>query len=158
MVKFVFDADGAIKLAHAGVLSVLATQTVCIMPQAAYNEVMKGKEHMYEDAFIIEALVEGKKLSIVKAVASNHTNIGLCERSVITAFHKYRADVIVSDDAKFLSILEQEHTAFITPTDIIVWLVIHNRLSVQESLAALEKIRPFVRQSAYENALKTIQR
>ena len=107
MSKFVLDADAAIKLAKAGVLETLAEHSKCIMPQQVYDEVMKGKGKMLEDAFAVEALVLNKRLKIVEVDTDEiQESLGTGEKAALAAFGKHKAEALVSDDRKFLAKLE----------------------------------------------------
>ena len=50
MYKFVLDADGAIKLAKAGVLEVLAGSSLCILSRTVYDEGLEALEKIKLDA------------------------------------------------------------------------------------------------------------
>lgn len=153
MVKFVLDADGAIKLAKAGVLEALAERASCLLPEQVYSEVMRGKEKMYEDAFVTESLVEKLKIKVIQV--SNLENLessGAGEISALAAFRREAADAIITDDTHFISIIERRNIPFMTPTDTVVWLVKIGKISMKEGFAALDRIRSIVRKGAYARA------
>ena len=53
--RFILDADGLIKLNHAGVLERVAETYSCVIPEAVYDEVVtQGKARRYMDAEAIE--------------------------------------------------------------------------------------------------------
>ena len=156
MVKLVLDADGAIKLARAGVLKHLAGFAKCFMPKQTYQEVLRGKEKMYDDAFIIEELAENKEINVIDVKAEERIGLGPGESAAFVLFQKLKADAIVSDDRKFLAFLEEEEIAFLTPTHAIVLLAVKKVLSKGDSLAALDKIRSLVREQNYHDAKEMI--
>jgi hypothetical protein len=157
MVKFVFDADGCIKLTKAGVMNTLTENATCIMPKQAYDEVLKGKERLYDDAFVTEKLVTEKKIKVVASKEeSDMGNLGAGEKSALYTYKAHKAFAIISDDAKFISALEREKIRFMIPTDAIVWLVKQKKLSEKQGMDALDKIRGIVRKSAYTKAKKLV--
>lgn len=157
MVKFVLDADGAIKLAKAGLLDALAKSSVCIMPQEVYKEVLKGKESMFEDAFTVEALVSAEAIKVPKhAYACTFPDLGAGENAAAAVFKAEKADAIISDDLKFLKNLQSEHIQFITPADAIIWLSKKRKLTKAEGLNALKLMKKIIRKEAYERAKSSL--
>ena len=156
MIKFVLDADGIIKLAKASVLESLTRFAKCTITKQVYKEVSKGKEKMYEDAFIIEGLVKKGKMKISPVNYENIDGLASGECSTLALFHKLKADSIISDDRKFLSLLNSREIHFIIPTDIITLLSTKHHISVIEAISALEKIRSFVHEENYTSAKRRI--
>ena len=153
MSKFVLDADAAIKLAKAGVLEKLAEHSKCIMPRQVYDEVMEGKEKMLEDAFAVEALVLNKRLKIVEVDTDEiQESLGTGEKAALAAFGKHKAEAIVSDDRKVLAKLEARGMPFTTPANIIVILAANKKLTREEGLHALNKIKNSIREDVYMKA------
>ncbi|MBI4146723.1 hypothetical protein HY489_05295 [Candidatus Woesearchaeota archaeon] len=156
MLNFVFDADGLIKLARSGVLSAIIAFAKCAIPEQVYQEVMKGKEKMYEDAFVIERLIEEKSIKVVKIASSDAGGLGQGERSVLALAKKSRFDAVISDDQKFLKVLESEGISYVIPTDMIAVMAMKRRLTKAQAHEALDAIRPFVRESNYLAAKEMI--
>lgn len=67
-----------------------------------------------------------------------------------------KAEAVISDDRKFLSILEIEGIQFIIPTDIIAMLAINGKISKDEAIEALDKIRNLVREDNYHSSKEMI--
>lgn len=156
MAKFVLDADAAIKLQKAGALGTLASFVKCVIAMKTYEEILRGKEKMHDDAFAIEQLVEKGKVAIVKIKSYEKDGFGLGEGASLELFKKIKADGIISDDRKFISLLESQGIPFIIPTDVIAMLFIKKQMSKAEAGQALDKIRPLVRESNYSAAKRTI--
>ena len=158
MKKFVLDADSVIKLAKADVLGAVADHAICLMSKQVYDEIIKGKEKMYEDAFFTEKLVDSGKLKVLTITPEKtEKNLGLGERSTLAAFKKHKTDAIISDDTKFLSVLEKENKPFMISTDVITWLVERKLINKTEGLKALDNIRKLVKENAYKQAKKMIE-
>lgn len=156
MYKFVLDADGMIKLAKAGVLEKLAESAVCIVPRQVYDEVMRGKEKMHKDAIITESLANQSKIKIVEHGKTEFAGAGAGESAALAVFRKEKAGSIISDDLRFLAQLEKENIQFTTPANAVVWLAKSSKITKEEALDSLEKLKEFVRKEAYERAKNLI--
>ena len=156
--KMILDTDGVIKLTHARVIDTVAHHETCLLTEEVYEEVLQGKKKVYEDAFIIEILIEEKKIKLlsIKRV-SPPEGIGKGEWSCYIAFQEKKGDLIVSDDKKFLSRLRQEEIPFLIPSDIIVWLVKKNNLLIQEGFQALDRIYEKISSEAYIEAQQQLE-
>lgn len=150
MIIFVLDADGLIKLTKAGVMEELAKYRKCIITQEVFDEtVKKGKERFYEDAYTIEDMVNIKLLSVKKIQFEEIENLGKGEASSLELYKKKRCNAIITDDRKFLSVLEEQGIPFIMPVDVIVSLLERRKITRKTALEALEKIKPLVREEVY---------
>ncbi|MBI4141285.1 hypothetical protein HY485_05605 [Candidatus Woesearchaeota archaeon] len=156
MLKFVFDADAAIKLAKSGVLEKITLFAKCIMPKQVYEEVLKGKEKMYEDAFIVEELVHKNKISVATTNHEQINGLGAGECAALRLFEFLQADAIISDDRKFLSLLELREIPFITPIDAVALLALKHKITKQDAINALNRLHTLVRKENYQEAMKTI--
>lgn len=156
MFKFVLDADGAIKLAKADSLESLCLFADCYLPTQAFTEILKGKEKMFEDAFIIERLVKENKIKVLHALGVQKRFLGGGETMALALFRKLGADAIISDDRRFLSLCEQEKVPFLIPTDAIVFLAVKKAFSKTDAINCLSKIRHLVREENYISAIKSI--
>lgn len=152
MIKFVLDADAAIKLSKAQVLDALASFAKCVVTKQIYQEILKGKDKMYEDAFDIETLVNKGKITVQDIKAGQIEGLGIGECSALAIFQKLKGDAIVSDDRKFLSVLEAQRVPFVIPTDVIPMLFTKKRISKNEAMNALDRIRKLVREENYNVA------
>ena len=157
MVKFVLDADALIKLAKAGLLTKFAEHNKCFVPEQVYKEVLRGKEKMYEDAFITEDAVNKKLIKVLPTKTEQiMEGLGKGECAALILFKEVNADAIVSDDKKFLSVLEQKETPFITTTDAIAFIKIKGHITKEEAIMALTAIRMLVTEENYQQAKETI--
>lgn len=156
MVTFILDTDALIKLAKAMILPVLADRTKCVVPSQVYNEVLKGKENMYEDAFIVEELIKRGKIKTVSVKEIPTMSLGKGESAALALFQRIKADAIISDDRKFLTVLEGKDIPFIIPTDVIAILAINRKISKQEANKALKRIQSIVRKENYQKAMEMI--
>lgn len=152
MIKFVLDADAAIKLSKAQVLDALASFAKCVVTKQVYQEILKGKEKLYEDAFDIERLVDKGKITVQDIKAGQIEGLGIGECSALALFQKLKGNAIISDDRKFLFVLETQGVPFVIPTDVISMLFTKKRISKNNAIDALDKIRKLVREENYDAA------
>ncbi len=157
MLKLVLDADGTIKLAKSGTLEVLTSTEKCFMASAAYEEVIKGKEKMYEDAFIVESLEQKGQIILKKSEEKQIGSTSSGESATLSLFKTLKGDAIISDDRKFLKSLEEDRISFIIPTDVIVLLAKKRAISETDAKIALDNIRDIVRDENYQSAIENIK-
>jgi len=130
MSKVVMDSDGLIKLQKAGVLKLMASRCECIIPEAVYKEsVEDGKRGLYEDAFLIEEIVEEdiKKIKVSdqneelkKIDEGKLESLGEGEKEVFQLYFQVKADAIISDDRAFLSTIDRfSDVEYFTPCNTI---------------------------------------
>jgi len=153
---FVLDADAAIKLAKAAMLDHLVSFASCAMAKQAYDEAMRGKEKMYEDAFAIEKLAENGRIRLSAVEVEREEGLGLGECATLALFRKMKADAIISDDRRFLSLLEGQEIPFMTSGDSIVLLARKRKISIVAADEALEAIRYLIREEQYQFAKRMI--
>jgi predicted nucleic acid-binding protein len=79
----------------------------CFISDEVYEEVVtKGKERLYEDAFIVEEFCEKNVLKVRKAeeneraeaILGGKRELGLGEKTTLHLFFTLNADAIISDD------------------------------------------------------------
>ncbi len=70
---FVLDSDGLIKLVKSSIIEQLLKRFSCFISSEVYEEVViRGKEKLYEDAFIIEKHVRADILKVMKTKENQH--------------------------------------------------------------------------------------
>jgi predicted nucleic acid-binding protein len=108
-------------------------------------------ERFYDDAFQIDGLIKKGKI-MVKNIENNKqasnilkgSSLGRGEISSLHLYFNLNAEAIISDDRAFLSVLQQNNIAFITPADLIVRSFELRILSTDESSNALDMIEPYI--------------
>ncbi|MBI2076295.1 MAG: hypothetical protein HYT72_03560 [Candidatus Aenigmarchaeota archaeon] len=157
MITFVLDTDGLIKLTKSGVMEELAKYRKCLITQDVFNEAVKqGKERLYEDAYAIEDLIDRKLLSVEKINFEEINNLGKGEASSLAIYKKKRCNAIITDDRKFLSVLEEQRIPFIMPVDVILGLLKRRKITTKMAFEALEKMKLFIREELYTKAKNEI--
>lgn len=157
-------ADGLIKLHRAGVLDQVAETFSCIISEAVYHEaVTQGKARMYPDAEAIEEII--KRSIFIKPSSQQHKNyphgigssLGIGERSILALYPQDEPTMVVSDDRSFLSLLSRQNIPFLVPAALIVILVRQGGLPVSNAKVALERLRPWIRESVYIQAVSDLE-
>ena len=158
MYKIVLDADGLIKLAKSGLLNKLTQLAKCFISKQVYiKAVERGKEKMYEDAYAIDALIHSGKIEVISIKANIiESSLSSGEISSLELYKKLKADAIISDDRRFLNLLNQEKCEYIIPADIIVVLAKNKKVAKEEAIKSLNKIRTLIREDVYLSALKRL--
>lgn len=153
MTVFVLDSDGLIKLTKSSMIEELVKYRKCIITQEVFEEaVKKGKERFYEDAYVIEDLIARKLLAVQKIKTTELVNLGKGETSSLELYKKKKYNAIITDDRKFLKVLEEQNIPFIMPSDVIINLLKRRKITKKKAFSALEKIKPFIRKEVYEKS------
>jgi len=112
--RAVLDSDGLIKLAKAGLLEPVVKAWNCLVPEAVYVEtVERGIEAAFPDALMIRqvlppaAVQPAVRHPRAAALLERTRGLGQGERDTLHLFFAARADVIITDDAAFVSLLER---------------------------------------------------
>lgn len=159
MAKLVFDADALIKLAKCGLLEQACAHFECVITQEVFEEtVVAGLKEMREDALVLQALVARKNLKLTRVPKETRptTGIGRGEASVLNACLKTHA-IAVSDDRKFLGVLESVGAAFHTPASLVVSMYKREFIDRKKALDSLENLRPWIRREVFEKALQELR-
>ncbi len=147
MAKFVLDSDALIKITKSNLLNIFTKEYTCLITQEVYNEcVVKGKDRAYEDAFIIEEAIKNKQVKIKKVKVSKDATGELSSLELV----KKERGVIVSDDRKFISVLEEQEIRFLVPTDIINLLYQSKKIDKKTALKSLDKIKDIITEHDYK--------
>ncbi len=161
MGKIILDSDGLIKLQKSGLLKLLASRCDCIIPEAVYKEsVVDGKKGLYEDAFLIEDIVQEKidrikiddnKKNLEKISKDKLESLGKGEKETFHLYFQEQADAIVSDDRAFLKVLDRfSNVKYFTPCNTIYIMYKKGIINKKESLKSIGNIKELVRNDVYE--------
>ncbi|MBI5392440.1 hypothetical protein HZA96_01100 [Candidatus Woesearchaeota archaeon] len=159
MKKFILDSDALIKLTRSGIIELFCSYYSCIITKQVYDEVVsEGKKRHYENASIIEDLVIRKNITTIAVTQiKQDLPLGLGELSSLQLYRKITADAIISDDRKFIILLENEEIPFLFPVDVILLLRFENIMTKEESLGVLEIMKRFVRLEQYARAKEMLK-
>lgn len=149
------DADALIKLTKASLKEdVLLNVEVHIPPRVEQETVNEGKAGKHADAFVIEKNVQNGRLHISEPQKDHPLRSVLDvldltggEAEVLELYAGSAADLIISDDTRFLRLLDGLDIPFATPTALVVALVKTGRLERVHALKKLDDLAPHVSES-----------
>ena len=153
------DSDAWIKLYKSGLLGKVCEAFDCMMTVPVFEEVvLAGMRASYEDASAINALVVQKRARMLPRWGIKHhlPVIGNGEASVLDACVRLGC-AAVSDDARFISLLEKRGVAFHTPASLIVGMCLGKIAGRKEAAEALGLLRPWIRESVFQASLKALE-
>lgn len=157
--KAVLDSDGLIKLAKAGILEAVVKAWNCLIPEAVYAEtVRRGIQGAYPDALAIREVLHPSMVRPwvphprATRLLKQKRGLGRGEQEALHLFFTVRADAIISDDAAFVSVLDQAGLPYLPPALVLVRLADQRHLEPQAALDRLERMRPLIRPEVYEAA------
>lgn len=157
--KLLLDADAFIKLRHAGLLSVVVRTFECETTQAVFDEVVRdGRARNHPDADEIGVIID-EFVEVLINVADNYVvrrGLGQGERSLLRAYRQSENRTIVSDDREFQKMLYREGIEYLSPAGVIVLLNSIGTLGVEDSVAALASMRPYISEATYQRALSDL--
>ena len=152
------DSDALIKLTKSELIEDIAKKSNLSISEEVFKEVViEGKKRLYEDAFKIENMVKNnliKKLKVKRA--KNDLEVGAGETSTLALYKEKKFDIIVSDDRKFLNVLDKEEIKFVTPLGLIVALVKKGGLDKKKAINGIKNIKNLVREDIYDSAINEI--
>jgi hypothetical protein len=166
----VADADSLIKMGKSGALPALLSAARVLVPRAVWVEaVEEGKREMYEDAHVLERMLEEGGAEVVgheareeaeELLRVSSASFGAGERAALAAFFAHGADAVLTDDRVFLALLvgASPPVPALVPTAAIVALAEGAKMSVAEAKAALGKIEHSVRAEAYGAAMQELEK
>ncbi len=140
-----------------------------LVPRAVWVEaVEEGKREMYEDAYVLERVLEEGGAEVIGHEAREEAeelfrvssaSFGAGEREALAAFFAHGADAILTDDRAFLALLvgASPPVPTLVPSATIVTLAEGGKMSVAEAKAALGKIEHSVRAEAYGAAKQELE-
>ncbi|MDP2924833.1 MAG: hypothetical protein Q8N99_00515 [Nanoarchaeota archaeon] len=144
----VIDASSIILLAKIDLLEKLIERNPLIIPEKVYIEVVKGKEKGMLDAFILERLVNEKKIKIEKVEKIAYEEVwklfGLWagEAEVLALALKNNIPII-TDDKKCLNRAKAAGVSCITSLDVIIALLKNKHINKEQAKKSLEKLENY---------------
>ena len=164
-IKLIFDSDGLIKLVKANLPKEVFDSFKAYMSEEVYLEcVIDGKKGLYNESFEIESLITDKKIFKEKSKTNlqaikilKDENFGKGEEGIVHLFFNIKADVMISDDKKFLNFLFNNKLPFMTPTDLVISLYEGSILDRNSASKVLEGLRPFVKDKYYFQAKNKLE-
>ncbi len=151
------DADALIKLTKASLKeATVDAMDIIIPPKVKIEAVDEGKRGNHADALLIEENIEGKRLRVedyspteTTKRAQQDLNLADGETHVLNLFTATDADILASDDAAFLRLINDMSIPFTTPAALVVALVELGALDSKTALDKLEKLAPHISEAEH---------
>lgn len=154
--RVVLDSDGLIKLAKADILGVVVKAWDCLVPQAVYVEtVERGIRAAYPDALAIREVLQPRTVRPMghhpraTMLLRQKRNLGRGEQEALHLFFRARAQAIISDDAAFVTVLDQAGVPYLPPALVLLERAHHQQLEPWAALEGLERMRALIRPETY---------
>lgn len=154
-----------VKLTKAGAKEHVAKAfTIILAPQVRQECIDQGKAAGEADAIRIEENLRRGLVSAGRARRSTKTEalirtlrLSGGESDVLRLFQAGDADLVVSDDRRFLRVVEGLDIPFTTPSALLVALVLRGSATRKEGLALLEKLAAFISDEEYLEARRAME-
>jgi len=159
------DTDALIKITKSSLKELITDNITVNIPGTVKKEsVDEGKVRLFPDAILVERniqkgrinVVKTKKKGIVEDIIKNLQLEG-GEADSLRLFHQGRYDSIVSDDQKFLELVDSVGIPFITPAALIVYLYRMHKLSLAEAHKYIDKIKHMISDEEYSITMEELK-
>ena len=159
------DTDALIKLTKSSAKRAVGAAFTVLVPGEVHREcVQQGKAGGFPDALRVEDNIERgvltvrkpKRLMRAEAIVRDLRLSG-GEADVLRLYQSGGVDVVVSDDRRFLQILEALGIRYTTPGMLIAALSRMGKMSLYEALEHLEKLAEFISEEEYSEARRAIE-
>ncbi|MFA4886818.1 MAG: hypothetical protein WC595_01265 [Candidatus Nanoarchaeia archaeon] len=142
--KIAADACTLILLAKASVLEKGTEAFKVTMTAEVYEEVLKGKGKMAEDAFLIERLEKEKKITVVRSLKKmteeliKNFEMGKGEASVISLALEEKGMVIATDNRQGRKVAKINNLNLVGSLELVVALFKKGKITSEKALSALK--------------------
>jgi hypothetical protein len=151
------DTDALIKLTKSSAKGLVGASFAIFLPSEVHREsVEQGKAGGFPDALRVEENIEKGVLIVRKPQRSRRTEaivrdlkLSGGEADVLRLHRSGDIDLVVSDDRRFLQILEALGIRYTTPGPLIAALFRMGKLARKEALEYLEKLAGFISEDEY---------
>jgi len=164
-VDLVLDSDVVIKMAKSSAKEVVTSEfTVLIPPEVAVECIEQGKAAGHPDALTVEENIAQRRIQVRRPRKSDRVETVVSdlrlkggEAGVVRLFRSGGVDVAVSDDRRFLQILQALDIPYATSSSLIVALAKRSRITKREALNYLEKLAEYISEEQHTAAKAAIE-
>ena len=159
------DTDALIKLTKSSAKGAVGAAFTILVPSEVKKEcVQQGKAGGFPDALRVEDNIERGVLTVRKPKRSVRTEaivrdlrLSGGEADVLRLHQSGGIDLVVSDDRRFLQILEVLGIRYTTPGPLIAALSRMGKIPRKEALDHLERLAAFISEDEYSEATRAIE-
>jgi len=164
-VDIALDSDVVIKMTKTSLKeAVTSAFTVCLPPEVHVECVEQGKQGGHPDALRVEENIKRRRIHVrgtrkTGAAETIVRNLSLKggEADLVRLHASGGVEVVVSDDRRFLNVLQTLRIPFATSSSLIVALAKRDRIERGEALGYLEKLAEYISEEQYAEARAAIQ-
>lgn len=158
------DTDALIKLTRCSAKEAVGAAFATYLPTAVHREcVEQGKAGGFPDSLRVETNIERGMLFIQKPKRTLRTErlvrdlkLSGGEADVLRLHHSGNIDLIVSDDRKFLQLLEAIGIPYTTPGPLVAALFRMRKLAREQALEHLERLAAYISEDEYLESRRAI--
>lgn len=159
------DSDVVIKMTKSSLKEAVVSAFSVLLPTEVEVEcVEQGKQGGHADALRVEENIERGRIQVRDTRRSGRAETiakGLSLKSGEAGLVRLHAsggvDVVVSDDRRFLNVLQTLEIPFATSSSLIVALARRDRLKRGEALVYLQKLAEYISEEQYAEAKAAIE-
>lgn len=136
------DSSSLILLTKARLLDNVATMNLCI-PQQVYEEVVvEGFKRGFSDAILIDTFIKNRTIIIKKVTHHKEfpLTLGKGEKGVLELYYQEKADTIIIDDKKVITLCKLLLIPYMTVHMVIIDLLNKKNITKSETTNALKII------------------
>ena len=144
--KIIMDACTAILLAKSSVIEILTDTKEIKMTKQVYEEIIKGKEKMFEVSFLIESLKKKKKIHLIndnKEITEKlmkDFNMGEGEASTISAGIENKS-IIATDNLQGRKASRVNNLQLVGSPELIISLFKRKKITLEKTRVSLKKLK-----------------
>lgn len=164
--NIVVDTDVMIKMTKISLKETLTSSfSVLLPPEVVVESVDQGKQGGHPDALKVEENIKRGRIRVSKPRKSGRAeaivrDLGLRggEADVVRLYSAGRVDVAVSDDRRFLQVLQSLDVPYATSSSLLVALAKRGRVTRANALSYLQKLAEYISEEQYAEARAAIER
>jgi len=164
-VNLALDSDALIKLAKSSAKEIVGSNYTLLLPPEVRREcVEQGKAGGFPDAVRVEENIRSGRLRVRRPKRSGRTealvkDLRLLggEADVLRLFRSGGVELVVSDDRRFVHLLEALGVPYATPSSLIAALVRTKKLSGRDGLGYLDRLAGSISEEEYVEARRAIE-
>ena len=158
------DTDALIKIVKVSLKELIASNiSIHIADGVREESVDEGKAKGYPDAILIEQNLQAGKIKVVKTrenkcneIVTRDLRLRGGEADSLKLFRQGKFDSIVSDDQKFLDLIDGLGIPFLTSSALLLYLYKKGIISREDARKNMEKLRPMISNEEYFTAMDVI--
>ncbi len=159
------DTDALIKIVKVSLKELIVSNvSIHIADGVREESVDEGKAKGYPDAILIEQNLRAGKINVVKTrenkgneIVTKDLRLRGGEADSLKLFRQGKFDSIVSDDQKFLDLIDSLGIPFLTSSALLLYLYKKGIISGEDARKNMGKLRPMISNEEYFTAMDVIE-